>query len=118
MRIKRVKRFEAAHRLDRLPADHKCNRLHGHSYEVIMEFEGDVDPHSGFVIDFGAIDAAYDQLCHDQLDHRHLNHVDGLDVPSVENVAVWIYDRINLILPQIVAVEVWETVRGAARYEP
>ena len=83
-----------------------------------MEFEGDVDPSSGFVLDFGAIDAAYEQLIHPQLDHQFLNDVDGLRVSSVENIAIWIYERMSLLLPQIVAVEVWETVRGAARYQP
>lgn len=83
-----------------------------------MEFDGPVDDHSGMVLDFGAIDAVYEQMIHAELDHRHLNIVDGLEVPTVENIAIWIFDRMNLVLPQITAVEVWETVRGAARYEP
>jgi len=118
MRIKRVRRFEAAHQLLALPDGHKCKRMHGHSYEVTMEFEGEPDEACGFVIDFAAIDAAYDEVCHSQLDHRYLNDVEGLEVPSVEHICLWIFDRVALVLPQLVAVEVWETHRGAARHEP
>jgi 6-pyruvoyltetrahydropterin/6-carboxytetrahydropterin synthase len=113
-----VKRFEAAHRLLALPEGHKCKRMHGHSYEVTMEFEGTPDAACGFVIDFAAIDAVWDEMCGGLLDHRYLNDVEGLEVPSVENICVWIYERVGLVLTELVAVEVWETHRGAARYEP
>lgn len=118
VRIKRVKRFEAAHQLLALPASHKCRRMHGHSYEVTMEFVGEPDAACGFVMDFAAIDAVWDEMCQPLLDHRYLNDVEGLEVPSVENICVWIFERVGLVLTELVAVEVWETHRGAARYEP
>jgi 6-pyruvoyltetrahydropterin/6-carboxytetrahydropterin synthase len=80
--------FDAAHRLDRLPATHKCHRMHGHTYEVELVFTGMVDE-DGFVIDYSDIAEMWYPL-HDQLDHRVLNEVPGLEIPSTEHLAGWI----------------------------
>jgi len=80
--------FDAAHRLDRLPPDHKCHRMHGHTYEVDLVFTGEVDG-NGFVIDYADIAALWAPL-HERLDHHVLNEVPGLEIPSTEHVAAWI----------------------------
>lgn len=90
--------FDAAHRLDRLPPSHKCHRMHGHTYEVELVFQGPVDETTGFVLDYADIAAAWDPL-HEQLDHRVLNEVKGLEVPSTENLAAWIATRIAAYVP-------------------
>ena len=117
MRLMRRKHFCAAHRLDRLPPDHKCYRLHGHNYTVQIEVEGEPAKATGFVVDFAVIDTVWDTVIAPMLDHQYLNDVEGLEVPSAENIAVWLYRMIGLALPRLSAIEVWETPNGGARYE-
>lgn len=86
--------FDAAHRLDRLPPEHKCHRMHGHTYEVEIVISGVVDD-LGFVVDYADIAELWEPL-HQALDHRTLNDVTGLEVPTTENLAGWICVRISL----------------------
>jgi 6-pyruvoyltetrahydropterin/6-carboxytetrahydropterin synthase len=107
--------FEAAHRLPHVPEGHKCGRLHGHSYRVEVHVSGDVDPATGMVVDFADITAAF-QPVHDCLDHRYLNEVEGLDNPTSENLARWVWERLSpaLALSRIV---VRETCTSGVSYE-
>jgi len=98
MEIYREFTFEAAHRLPHVPDGHKCARLHGHSYRVQVHVRGDVDPATGWVMDFAEIKKAYRPL-HDRLDHYYLNDVPGLDNPTSENLARWIWERLIDQLP-------------------
>lgn len=98
MEIYREFTFEAAHRLPRVPDGHKCARLHGHSYKVQVHVRGDVDPATGWVMDFAEIKKAFRPL-QDQLDHYYLNEVPGLDNPTSENLARWIWERLIGQLP-------------------
>jgi 6-pyruvoyltetrahydropterin/6-carboxytetrahydropterin synthase len=75
--------FEAAHRLPFVPAGHKCARLHGHSFQVRLSVRGDVDPATGWVLDFSDIKQHFAPL-HDQLDHHYLNDIEGLENPTSE----------------------------------
>lgn len=84
--------FDAAHRLEMLPADHKCHRLHGHTYKVELVLYGPVDA-MGFVIDYAVLADWWAGL-HEQLDHRYLNEVPGLDLPTTEHLAAWIAIRL------------------------
>ena len=106
--------FEAAHRLINVPDEHKCARLHGHSYRVEIRVTGPVDEHTGWVIDFAEIKDAFAPL-HDQLDHRYLNEVDGLSNPTSENLARWIWDRLVGQLP-LSEVVVRETCTSGCAY--
>lgn len=115
MEIFRSFRFESAHRLPHLPPDHKCSRLHGHSYRVDVHVEGPLDPKLAWVVDFAEIAAAFDPLL-DALDHRYLNEVEGLDNPTCERVAVWIWDRLRPRLPQLSQVVVHETCTSGCAY--
>ena len=107
--------FEAAHRLPNVPDGHKCGRLHGHSYRVEVHVHGEVDPATGWVMDFADIKAAF-QPVHDQLDHYYLNEVPGLDNPTSENVALWIWERLTDVLP-LSAVVVRETCTSGCVYK-
>ncbi|GAA4243201.1 6-carboxytetrahydropterin synthase QueD [Dactylosporangium darangshiense] len=114
MEIFREFTFEAAHQLPNVPAGHKCARLHGHSYRVEVHVDGDVDPVTGWVMDFGDIKKAFQPL-HDQLDHYYLNEVPGLKNPTSEVLARWIWDRLIDQLP-LSAVEVRETCTSGCVY--
>lgn len=110
-------RFESAHRLPHVPAGHKCARLHGHSYRVSLTLRGPVDPHFGWIVDFGDLTAAFEPL-RQRLDHYYLNEIEGLENPTSEVLARWIFDRMKPAVPLLACVEVSETCTSAARYEP
>lgn len=101
-------RFEAAHRLPMVPEGHKCARLHGHSYFVRLGISGEVNPDTGWVFDFEDIQEAFGPL-YDQLDHHYLNEVEGLENPTSENLAQWIWSRLKPRLPELDYVEIRET---------
>lgn len=86
--------FDAAHRLDRLPPEHKCHRLHGHTYRVEIRLRGEPDRRGGMLIDYAQIAKAWAPI-HDALDHHYLNEITGLETPTTEMVAAWIYDRLG-----------------------
>src|ERR1700733_12180679 len=94
-------RFEAAHRLPRVPAGHKCSRLHGHSFRVELAVYGPVDDWTGWFIVFQSPRDAWKPF-HDQLDHRYMNEVTGLDNPRSEVLARWIWVRVKPVLPSLV----------------
>jgi len=98
--------IEAAHRLPHLPDDHKCRRLHGHSFRIEVHVAGEVRPAEGWVQDFADIARAFQPLF-EQLDHRYLNEVPGLENPTSENLARWIWARLapSLALSQVVVRE-------------
>jgi 6-pyruvoyltetrahydropterin/6-carboxytetrahydropterin synthase len=108
-RIEKVFQFEAAHRLPKVPVDHKCSRMHGHSFQVTVVVEGEVDPELGWVVDFAALEEAWEPL-HAMLDHRCLNEVEDLENPTSENLARYVAERVAL--PErvrLVSVTVGET---------
>ena len=107
--------FEAAHRLPNVPAGHKCARLHGHSFRVAVHVRGALDPTLGWVMDFADLKAAWRPL-HDALDHRYLNEIDGLENPTSEVLARWIWARLAPVLPGLAAIEVRETCTAGCRY--
>ena len=107
--------FEAAHRLPHVAPDHKCGRLHGHSYLVAVHVEGDVDDHAGWVMDFADLGRCFEPLLA-RLDHYYLNEVDGLENPTSERLAVWIWERLAATLPGLSQVVVRETCTSGCAY--
>ena len=107
--------FESAHRLPNVPAGHKCGRLHGHSFHVRLYVSGQVDPHSGWVVDFADIKTAFAPIL-DELDHYYLNDVPGLENPTSEHLARWIWRRLLPALPSLSGVEVRETCTSGCIY--
>lgn len=115
MEIFRDFSFESAHRLPHVPEGHKCARLHGHSFHVRLTVSGELDPRLGWVMDFADISRAFSPL-HDMLDHRLLNDIQGLENPTSEVLARWIWDRLQPGLPQLTSVEVRETCTSGCVY--
>lgn len=107
--------FEAAHRLTNVPPDHKCHRLHGHSFHVELRVRGDVGIESGWVMDFGDIKKTF-QPFYDQLDHHYLNEVEGLSNPTSENIARWIWRQLYPMLPGLCEIVVRETCTSGCVY--
>jgi 6-pyruvoyltetrahydropterin/6-carboxytetrahydropterin synthase len=107
-------RIEAAHHLPRAPEGHKCRRLHGHSYKIEIIVEGEVDPATGWLLDFADLGEAFAPLF-EKLDHRLLNEVEGLENPTSENLAAWIWTRLSAGLP-LAEVRIEETCTSACVY--
>ena len=107
--------LESAHRLPHVPAGHKCARLHGHSFRVEIHVSGPVDPQRGWVMDFADLKAAFAPL-YAQLDHQYLNDVPGLENPTSENLARWIWQQLKPALPLLSEVAVHETCTSGCRY--
>lgn len=108
--------FAAAHKLPQVAPDHKCYRLHGHNFKVELHVTGHVDPHMGWVEDFGVIRNAFEPL-RLQLDHQYLNDIEGLENPTSENIAMWIFHRLETSIPQLSAVCVHETCTSRCIYK-
>ncbi|MDP6532496.1 MAG: 6-carboxytetrahydropterin synthase QueD [Candidatus Marinimicrobia bacterium] len=107
--------FEAAHFLPNLPDGHKCREVHGHSFKVRITVDGRIDNHTGWVIDFADIKQAFDPIMV-QLDHSCLNDIRGLENPSSENLAVWIWQKLKPTLPELSGIEVKETCSTGCIY--
>jgi 6-pyruvoyltetrahydropterin/6-carboxytetrahydropterin synthase len=109
-------RFEAAHRLPKVPEGHKCARLHGHSFRVELAVAGPVDEETGWFMDFQVLYDAWKPV-HEQLDHRYLNDIAGLENPTSEVLARWIWNGIKTALPALERVTIFETCESRCEYE-
>ena len=116
VRLAKVFSFEAAHFLPRLPSTHKCSRVHGHHFQVDVVVKGPVDPDFGWFMDYAEIAKAWAPL-HETLDHRTLNDVQGLENPTSENLAFYIWQRLVGGLPGLSRVVVHETCQARCEYE-
>lgn len=116
MEIYKAFHIEAAHRLPNLPAEHKCSRLHGHSFRVEIHVAGPLDPKTGWIMDFADLKVAFTPVF-DALDHRYLNEVTGLENPTSENLARWIWQKLKPNLPGLSKVVIAETCTSGCIYE-
>lgn len=107
--------IEAAHRLPNVPEGHKCARLHGHSFQVRIYCEGDLDERLGWVMDFADVKAAFAPV-YEALDHRYLNEIEGLENPTSEHLARWIWLRLKPQLPMLSRIVVRETCTAGCEY--
>lgn len=107
--------FESAHHLPNVPDGHKCRRLHGHSFRVRLAVEGPVDPVTGWVMDFADLKAAFEPILK-RLDHYYLNEIPGLENPTSEVIAKWIWAELKPTLPQLSEVKLWETCTAGCTY--
>jgi 6-pyruvoyltetrahydropterin/6-carboxytetrahydropterin synthase len=115
MEIFKTFTIEAAHQLPNVPEGHKCARLHGHSFRIELHVSGDVDPELGWVMDFADLKTAFLPL-YDRLDHHFLNEVEGLENPTSERLAEWIWEHLKPRVPLLSAVVVHETCTSGCRY--
>ena len=107
--------FEAAHLLPNTPERHKCRRLHGHSFRVGLYLRGKAGAHSGWVMDFAEVEAAF-QPTLGELDHTYLNDIEGLENPTSEVLARWIWKRVKPKLPGLSKVVLHETCSAGCVY--
>ena len=115
MEIYRDFHIEAAHRLPQVPPQHKCARLHGHSFRIRIAAAGSVEEKSGWVMDFALLKERFTPVF-EQLDHRYLNEIPGLENPTSENLARWVWERLGTSLPGLCRVEVQETCTSGCIY--
>lgn len=108
--------FEAAHLLPHVPPGHKCRRLHGHSFRVRIEIGGPLDDRLGWVADFADIRAAFEPILK-ELDHTYLNDIEGLENPTSEIIARWIWRRLRPALPGLCRITLFETCTSGCAYE-
>lgn len=116
MKITQAFTFEAAHHLPKVPATHRCHNMHGHSYRVELTVTGAVDPTTGFVVDFFDMESAFAPFLK-QLDHHCLNDIVGLENPTAENIAIWVWQKVKPALTILTSVKVFETPHCFAEYE-
>lgn len=116
MDIYKIFHIEAAHYLPNVPPDHKCRRLHGHSFRVEIHVSGEVDENKGWVADFADIKGAFQPL-YDQLDHHYLNDIEGLENPTTEMLARWIWQRLKPNLPLLSKICIQETCTAGCIYQ-
>ena len=101
--------FQAARKLTKIEPEHICANLHGHTFQVTIKIEGDLNPENDFVVDFFDFDKIFNTLIFDKLDHQYLNDIEGLSSPTTENVAIWIWKHlIGSVLGMLIEVSVFE----------
>jgi 6-pyruvoyltetrahydropterin/6-carboxytetrahydropterin synthase len=115
MELRKSFQFEAAHLLPHLPKEHKCRRLHGHSFTVEIVVAGECDPKLGWLMDYADISKAFKPIW-EKLDHFYLNEIPGLENPTSEVLAVWIWQKLKPKLPLLTEVVVAETCTARAVY--
>jgi 6-pyruvoyltetrahydropterin/6-carboxytetrahydropterin synthase len=108
-------KFEAAHKLTRVPEGHKCGRLHGHSFTFEVHLKGEANPDTGWLMDFGEISKVAKPLV-EELDHHYLNEIPGLENPTSEEIAMWLWKRIKPQIPSLTEIVVYETCTAKAVY--
>ena len=108
--------FEAAHCLPHVPENHKCRRLHGHSFQVAVYVKGPIDVKMGWLMDFSAIKEKFNPI-YQALDHYYLNEIPGLENPTSENIACWIWNKLKPDLPELSKIVIKETCTSGCIYE-
>ena len=109
--------FEAAHRLPRVPPEHQCHRMHGHSFRIEVAIAGEVDERMGWLVDFDEITGRVEPIIRRELDHRVLNEIEGLENATSELLAAWLWRRLRPDLPLLSRITVHETCTARCTYE-
>lgn len=115
MEVFREFTFDAAHRLENLPEGHKCARMHGHTYRLVVHIGGPIDERVGWIVDFAEIKRVTRDVIA-PLDHHVLNEVPGLEQPTAERIAAWIWHRLKERLPGLRRVVLWENANSGVTY--
>lgn len=115
MDIYNIFHLESARRLPHLPADHPCSRVHGHSFKVEVHLSGPLHAELGWVLDFAEVEQAWAPV-KAALDHRYLNEVTGLENPTSEHLAIWIWQHLKPALPYLSKIVVQETATSGCIY--
>ena len=108
--------FDSAHFLPNVPPGHKCKEIHGHTYRLVVYIEGELDPNVGWVMDFAELKRVIDPIVK-EIDHKLLNNISGLENPTCERIAVWIWDHIKPQIPLLSKIELHETPTSGVVYD-
>lgn len=109
--------FGAAQSITVFPEGHKCRALHGHTFTVQISVAGEVDPATGLLYDHALIAEHAKPIIDDQLDHRYLNEIPGLENPTIENLCRWLWVRLAPNLPGLSDITIYETPRAWCSYK-
>jgi len=115
MLLSKIFTFDASHNLINLPAGHKCANLHGHTFKLVVTVKGEVDQLKGWVIDYSDIQKTVSPIV-DILDHAYLNDISGLENPTSENIALFVWKNLKQVLPMLESVEIQETPTSSCLY--
>ena len=115
VRITKDFEFESAQTLPNVPADHKCGKMHGHSFKIEITVAGKVDPATGWFYDHAEISRVMRPLV-DKLDHAYLNEIEGLENPTIENMCAWFWEILAPQLPGLAEITIHETPRARCTY--
>ncbi len=107
--------FDSAHFLPNVPKEHKCRQMHGHTYTLRVYIKGEPDNKIGWIMDFKEIKNVIAPII-DQLDHKLLNDIEGLENPTAENISLWLWKRIKSALPSLNRIELKETATTGVIY--
>jgi 6-pyruvoyltetrahydropterin/6-carboxytetrahydropterin synthase len=113
--LKQHFQIESARFLPKLPKTHPCSQVHGHSFKIVLTLVGDLNPEIGWVMDYHEITKIMTPLL-TQLDHKLLNEVSGLENPTSELLAKWIYEKAGSQIPLLKRVSVMETPTTECSY--
>ncbi len=116
MEVYKTFAIEAARSLPKLPDEHPCQKVHGHSFKITVTVEGEIDHTTGFVMDFSDIDSAFRPI-HELIDHAYLNDIKGLENPSSENLCRWIWEQLSPSLKGLKQIEIKETESTGCIYK-
>ncbi len=108
--------FDSAHYLPNVPIGHKCRGMHGHTYKLVLYLEGELDEQFGWVMDFAEIKNIVDPVVK-SIDHRVLNDIQGLENPTCELVAQWIWNKLKPDLTLLSKIELHETPSSGVIYK-
>jgi len=108
--------FDSAHFLPNVPKGHKCGGMHGHTYQLTVFVEGEINPQTGWIIDFAELKKAVSPVI-EEIDHKLLNDFPGLENPTCELLAVWLWKKIQPRLPSLKRIELKETLTSGVVYE-
>ena len=108
--------FDSAHFLPMVPDTHKCKQIHGHTYKLTIFIDGPLDTVSGWVADFADVKRIVAAIV-DKVDHKLLNNVEGLENPTCELLAVWLWEKIKTLIPMLKRIELYETPTSGVTYE-
>ena len=116
MEIYKEFRFEAAHFLPNVPEGHPCKNTHGHSYRIKVFIKGEINPAIGWIMDFTDIKKIFEPILL-KIDHALLNNIEGLENPTCENMAIWVWAQLKPQLPMLSKIEINETSSSGCIYE-
>jgi len=108
--------FDAAHFLPNVPEGHKCKNMHGHTYGLTLFIEGKIKQPEGWLMDYADLKAGVKPVL-DRLDHHCLNDIPGLENPTSEILAEWLWLKLNPLLPGLKRIELNETATSGVIYE-